>query len=321
MNRIACLGSSHTEGGWLGEHKEFENSWPGQLYQRLNNTDVLNTGEASFSIEFWPTKIYNIINYYNPTHIIVEINMHGKLDVEITRDLTDDSPQNAKNYHPLLTRQNVSSPQGRTNNKYWPNRTSVSTGEAIDYYTLFNKLNQQDLEEYYDGNVPLAISEMYNDLQTKIITDVEKVWVKDKLSDMVASMGDREKDLDLLLNYLYFKAVYETGSDQYMARYFQNIDHMRLICKQNDIKFHCFTVQEKDWLDNQIYLDNYQELWKDMWLFDDINFALKSWVRRKYKEKYPETLGDSIHYYPWVFGEWCDEMLVPWLKEKYGSDF
>ena len=56
-NRIACFGSSHTEGGlgWSRD-KEFINSWPGQLHARLTDTDVLNVGQSSFSIDFWPTK-------------------------------------------------------------------------------------------------------------------------------------------------------------------------------------------------------------------------------------------------------------------------
>ena len=50
MNKIACFGSSHTEGGlgWSND-KEFINSWPGQLHDLLTETDVLNVGQINGS--------------------------------------------------------------------------------------------------------------------------------------------------------------------------------------------------------------------------------------------------------------------------------
>ena len=100
-NRIACFGSSHTEGGlgWA-ESKDFINSWPGQLHSRLKDTDVLNAGQSSFSIDFWPTKLLNVIDYYKPTHVLMEINIKEKLDFEMSADLTGESCSDNKNYHP-----------------------------------------------------------------------------------------------------------------------------------------------------------------------------------------------------------------------------
>ena len=321
--KIVCLGSSHTEGGSsaAGISKDFENSWPGKL-QEQTGYDVLNAGEASYSIDFWPTKLLNIIDYYKPTDLIMEINLPGKLDVEISRDLTEFSPQDDKNYHPLLTRQNVSSKESSGNEygaktKNWPNRTSVSNSEAIDYYTIFNKLNKKDVEKYYSGNFPKAVAGAYNELATGNISEIEKVWVADKLNDIVEAMGNNKKDLELLINYLYFRAVYYANSDQDMANYFQNINHMKMICDVNNIKMYCFTMHKKEWLDNQIYKDNYEKLWKDIWLFDDINFRLKGWVKERFKKEYKDTLCDSIHYYPWVWEIWCKEMLVPWLNTEW----
>ena len=318
MNKIVCLGSSHTEGGWQGKNKEFENSWPGKLQDYLGDSaQVINCGEASFGIDFWPTKVINIINEYKPTHMLIEINRKEKLDVEVTSELTGKSCSNTKDYHPLFTRQNVSSTQGRTNKRYWPNRTSVSNGEAIDYYNTFYKLSKDDIEKYYGGNYPQAIAESFYDIESGVITDAEQSWVKDKLQDMLDAMGGNKKDLELLINYLYFRAVYYDNSDQDISNYLQNINNIRMTCNENNVKLRCFTMHDKTWLDSQIYKDAYKDKFKDIWLFDDVKFELKKWVQQHYGKDYKDTLGDSIHYYPWVFKTWVDEMLGPWLKERF----
>ena len=318
MNKIVCLGSSHTEGGWQGKNKEFENSWPGKLQEYLGETSqVINCGEASFGIEFWPTKVINIINEYKPTHMLIEINRKEKLDVEVTSELTGKSCSDTNDYHPLFSRQNVSSLEGRTNKKYWPNRTSVSNGEAIDYYNTFYQLSKDDIEKYYGGNYPQAIAELYSDVNDGLLTDQEQDWVKGKLQDMLDAMGGNKKDLELLVNYLYFRAVYYDNSDQDISNYLQNINNIRMICNENNIKLRCFTMHEKTWLNSQVYKDAYKDKFKDLWLFDDIKFELKSWVWQRFGRNNKDPLADSIHYYPWVFKTWIEEMLGPWLKERF----
>ena len=316
MHKIVCLGSSHTEGGWQGKNKEFKNSWPGKLQDYFTEAEVINCGEASYGIDFWPTKVINIINEYKPTHMLIEINRKEKLDVEVTSELTGKSATKTKNYHPLFTRQNVSSLQGRTDQRYWPNRTSVSNGEAIDYYNTFNKLSKKDVEDYYGGDYPKAIAESFHDIASGVITDAEQDWVKDKLQDMLNAMGNNKKDLELLINYLYFRAVYYDNSDQDVSNYLQNINNIRMICNDNNVKLRCFTMHDKTWLDNQIYEDAYKDKFKDIWLFDDIKFELKKWVQKRFADDYQNTLADSIHYHPWVFEAWIKEMLGPWLKEN-----
>lgn len=318
MNKIVCLGSSHTEGGWQGKNKEFENSWPGKLQEYLGETaQIINCGEASFGIDFWPTKVINIINEYKPTHMIMEINTKHKIDVEVSSEFTGKSAEKSKNYHPLFTRQNVSSSQGRTDQKYWPNRTSVSGGEAVDYYNTFYNLSKDDVEKYYGGNYPRAIADVYSDINDGLLTDAEKNWVKQKLQEMLDAMGGNQKDLELLVNYLYFRAVYYDDSDQNIANYLQNINNIRMICNENNVKLTCFTMHGKSWVSSQVYKDAYKDKFKDLWLFDDINFQLKGWVWQRFGRNNKDTLGDSIHYYPWVFKTWVDEMLGPWLKERF----
>ena len=325
-HRIACLGSSHTEGGtgWE-EGKEFINSWPGQLYSRLENTDVLNAGQSSFSIDFWPTKIYNVINYYDPTHIICEINIKEKLDFEVSPDLTGQSCLDSPlGYHPLLTRQNVRSP--RTDSSYfptenWPNRSSVSPQEAIEYYNAYYEITKNMDEKHWKDKMPTMINEMYLDAaHSGIITDYERHVVAEKLEDILQSMGNKDGDLEMFLNYLYFRAVYETDSDTNIAYYLQNINAMRMICKENNIKFKAYTMHwQPNVYESVIYKENYEKLLKDIWLFDDVKYNVKWWIKDRFGvDKWREQLCDSIHFKAETYGVWCDEMLIPYLKKEWG---
>ena len=102
-----------------------------------------------------------------------------------------------------------------------PNRTSVSNGEAIDYYNTFYKLSKDDIEKYYGGNYPKQLQNLFMILN-RCYYRCRTIWVKDKLQDMLDAMGGNKKDLELLINYLYFRAVYYDNSDQ---------DIFTIICK------------------------------------------------------------------------------------------
>ena len=319
-NRIACFGSSHTEGGlgWSRD-KEFINSWPGQLHARLTDTDVLNVGQSSFSIDFWPTKLLNVIDYYNPTHVIMEINIKEKLDFEITPDLTDQRCRDSKDYHPLLSRQNVSSPKGRTQQVNWPNRSSVSPQEAVEYYNAFYSITEDQELEHWKGDLPSMIQKMYLDSKGGTITDYERNVVKGKLQEILDSMGDKEGDLEMFLNYLYFRAVYETNSDTNIATYLQNINNMRMICNEHNIKLKAYTMHWQPHVyRSQIYKDNYERILEDIWLFDDVEYSTKQWIQERYGKHWRDQLTDSIHFHPSTYGTWCDEKLIPYLNETWG---
>ena len=321
-NRIACFGSSHTEGGlgWA-ESKDFINSWPGQLHSRLKNTDVLNAGQSSFSIDFWPTKLLNVIDYYNPTHVLMEINIKEKLDFEMSSDITGESCSDNKNYHPLLSRQNVSSPSGRTHQINWPNRSSVAPQEAIEYHHAYYEITKNIDNELWQGNLPSMINEMYLDTEHGIITDYEKSVVAEKLGDILESMGNKDGDLEMFLNYLYFRAVYETDSDTNIAYYLQNINNMRMICAENNIKFKAYTQHwQPNVYESQIYKDNYESLLKDIWLFDDVTYSTKKWIQKRWGKAWRDQLCDSIHFKPETYGVWCEEMLIPYLQKEWGIE-
>lgn len=319
MNRIACFGSSHTEGGlgWA-ESKEFINSWPGQLHDLLEDTDVLNVGQSSFSIDFWPTKLLNVIEYYKPTHVLMEINIKEKIDFEMCSDLTGKKCSDSNNYHPLLSRQNVSNSNGRTNQLYWPHRSSVSPQEAIEYYNAYYKITKSMDESNWQGNLPVMINQLYLDEKDNIITDYEKNVVAEKLKDILEGMGNKDGNLEILLNYLYFRAVYETDSDTNIASYLQNINNMRMICAENNIKFKAYTMHwQPNVYKSQIYKDNYEKLLKDIWLFDDTSYSLKDWIKNRWGKKWKDQLVDSIHFHPNTYRTWCKEMLIPYLKEEW----
>lgn len=318
-NRIACFGSSHTEGGlgWA-ESKDFINSWPGQLHDLLEDTDVLNAGQSSFSIDFWPTKLLNVIEYYKPTHVLMEINIKEKLDFEISPDLTGESCREDKNYHPLLSRQNVSSPSGRTGQVNWPNRSSVSPQEAIEYHNAYYKITRNMDNEHWQNKLPTMINEMYVDSQDGVITDYERSVVAEKLKDILDSMGNKKGDLEVFLNYLYFRAVYETDSDTNIAYYLQNINNMRMICKEHNIEFLAYTMHwQPNVYESQIYKDNYENLLKDIWLFEDPKWYMKGWIKKRFGKLWRDQLVDSIHFHPNTYRTWCEELLIPHLKQKW----
>lgn len=318
-NKIACFGSSHTEGGlgWAND-KEFINSWPGQLHDLLEDTDVLNVGQSSFSIDFWPTKLLNVIRYYQPTHVLMEINIKEKLDFEMSADLTGESCSDSKDYHPLLSRQNVSSPQGRTQQVNWPNRSSVSPQEAIEYHNAYYSITQSMDKEYWQDKLPTMINEMYVDAQGGVITDYERSVVAEKLQDITNSMGNKKDDLELFLNYLYSRAVYETDSDTNIAYYLQNINNMRMICKEHNIKLLAYTMHwQPNVYESQIYEDNYKDLLKDIWMFSDVTWTMKNWIKGRFGDLWRDQLTDSIHFHPSTYRTWCEELLIPYLNKKW----
>ena len=286
-----------------------------QLHDLLEDTDVLMGFKEALILAI---QLLNVIQYYQPTHVLMEINIKEKLDFEMSADLTGVSCSSNKNYHPLLSRQNVSSPDGRTNQLNWPHRSSVSPQEAIEYYNAYYKITQSMDNNYWQNKLPTMINEMYLDAQDGIITDYERSVVAEKLKDIIDSMGGKDGDLEVFLNYLYFRAVYETDSDTNIAYYLQNINNMRMICKEHNIKFLAYTMHwQPNVYESQIYKDNYENLLKDIWLFEDPKWYMKGWIKKRFGKLWRDQLVDSIHFHPNTYRTWCEELLIPHLKQKW----
>ena len=152
MRTILCLGSSHTEGNDApdgDEWKPFDHSWPGQLEAWLQaqgtECQVVNAGEASYSIEQYPLKLQLALQQWPVTDVIIEANTMHKLDVEITDQLHGHRIRGTQ----LEDRFSIATAKGRTTNieNTRPYRTSVSTTEAVDYYTclLYTSPSPRDL--------------------------------------------------------------------------------------------------------------------------------------------------------------------------------
>ena len=105
MNKIVCLGTSHTFGGAEGVPYSFDQGWPGQLssYLQKNNVDnyIFNGGESSFSSFFYPTKILNFYKEYKPDMFVIEVPDTDKVDVEISSHITGTYINKQENYHPI----------------------------------------------------------------------------------------------------------------------------------------------------------------------------------------------------------------------------
>ena len=125
--------------------------------------------------------------------------------------------------------------------------------------------------EHWQNKLPTMINEMYVDPQDGVITDYERSVVAEKLQDIIDSMGNKKGDLEVFLNYL-IRAVYETDSDTNIAYYLQNINNMRMICKEYNIEFLAYTMHwQLTYMRAQTYKDNYEKLLKEIWLFGDPN--------------------------------------------------
>ena len=314
MKKIVCLGSSHTVGGWAGGNDEFEKSWPGILHNYLNanglEADIINGGECGFSVDLYPTKVLNFYNKYKPDLFLIEYNHTGKIDLEIGSDLTGESVADDPDYDPIFSRQRISSENGVIDNECWPNRKTVSNSEAIHYYNAYHKMTKQQIEEMHGENLPPAIVKLFaEESYLGTLSEYEKDNATNKLDTILKSMGPNKKNAEILINHIYYRAVYESGSDAYAASYIQNIWNIVATCRLLGIDVKFFTMHNKIWTDNQVYKDTYQELLKNNWLFDNINFALRPWFKKHYGKEFKKAMGDSIHFYDWAYKAWIDEML------------
>ena len=310
------MGSSHTVGGWEDGNNQFENSWPGILHNYLNSNgleaDVINGGECGFSVDFYPTKVLNFYNKYKPDLFLIEYNHTGKLDIEIGSDLTGENVADDPEYDPIFSRQRVSTSQGEIDEECWPNRKTVSNSEAIYYYNAFHKLTKTQIEEMHGNDLPPAIVKLFaEETYLGTLTQYEKDNATNKLDNILRSMGPNKNNAEILINHIYYRAVYESGSDAYAANYMQNIWNIIATCKLLGIDVKFFTMHSKTWIQNQIFKDTYENLFTDHWLFDDIEFALRIWFKEYYKKDFKTAMGDSIHFYDWAYKAWVDEMLGP----------
>ena len=124
--------------------------------------------------------------------------------------------------------------------------------------------------------------------------------------------------MDILLDYLYFRAVYDSLSDHSIIKYCSQIDHMVEICKRNNINLHLWFMHEaSEWSNHSVYQNTFRDRWQDCWLFDQELYAHKPWLFRNYtEEQMKEWMADSIHFKPPCYKDWINKHLGPWLLSK-----
>lgn len=314
MQTILCLGSSHTEGGHSGDRstKSFENSWPGLLeswlHQQGRDDRVINMGAASYSIENYAYKLLRATEEWNIDHVIVELNTPHKLDIEITPELHDHAlPGTA-----IQDRYTIATREGRTG---WPEdgrkyRSSVSTTEAVDYYhTWFD--NTKPADSY-------TASEMASEMRGGQLSDQERGWVSKKLDGLISCMPGTDRAHEILIDYLYFRAVYESLSDHAIVKYCSQIDHIQEICRNKGIRCTLWLVHDaSEWSGSAVYVNTFRQRWKDLWLFDEELYAFKPWLQMNHSaEQIKLWQADAIHWHSDCWKQWVDKHLGPWLTSK-----
>jgi len=314
MNTILCLGTSHTEGGWQGlrETKTPDQAWPGLLERHLGDQHrVINLGEASYSMEQYAFKLINALNTWpDITHVICELNTIGKLDVEITGDLHHQALTDLADYHPIHSRYTVATQAGRT----WPThsrpyRTSVSSQEAVDLYMAWHQLTEISPEVTVD-----SVTDMVQELRQGIISEQEKQWVNSKLSRITQHMPGTDRAMQILIDYLYFRAVYQDRSDHELIRHLSHMDHLSAVCDQHDIPIWFWQMHDAWWVDHCVYTHTFRDRLAHRWLWQDDQHAVKPWLMQRFSQaERQEFMGDSIHFLPVAWQTWVEERLAPWL--------
>ena len=317
MRTILCLGSSHTEGNDApngDEWKPFDHSWPGQLEAWLQaqgtECQVVNAGEASYSIEQYPLKLQLALQQWPVTDVIIEANTMHKLDVEITDQLHGHRIRGTQ----LEDRFSIATAKGRTTNieNTRPYRTSVSTTEAVDYYTTYYKTARPDQDVD-------TIRRIATEMRDGILNEDVRASVIAKLSTITDHMPGTDRAVQMLIDYLYFRAVYESVSDANIIRYLQNLDHIIEICAGRHINCWIYFQHDTDeWSNSTVFRSLYQPKWRHNWLLDHERFAYKPWLEKTFPpEQVKQWLVDPIHYDMAPYKIWIDQHLGPWLISQW----
>ena len=309
------MGSSHTEGNEnTHKQKPFELSWPGQLHTWLREHDcdcqVINAGEASYSIEQYPLKLQLALRQWPITDVIIEANTMHKLDVEITEQFHGHTITGTQ----LQDRFSIATAEGRTPviEKSRPYRTSVSTTEAVDYYTSYYKT------KHTPHNVD-TIRRIATEMRDGILNDDVRSSVIRKLSTITDHMPGTDRAVQLLIDYLYFRAVYESVSDANIIRYLQTLDHAVEICAARGINCWIYFQHNTDeWSNSTVFTSLFRPKWHSNWLLDTERFAYKPWLERTFTpEQVQAWLVDPIHYDMEPYKIWIDQHVGPWLISQW----
>jgi len=315
MQKIVCLGTSHTYGGANGDAYSFDQGWPGQLSRYLNNLDVenyvYNGGESSFSSFFYPTKILNFYNEYKPDMFIIEVPDTDKVDVEISSHITGTYINKSPDYHPIYSRQRVLTKDWERGKQYgWPNRKSLSKQECVDFYHGAD--TTASVRDFFKGKTTWTVESFYKNIN---LSDHERDNVKKKFDELYKALGNNDEQFKNMLVYCYFYSVFMDMGDVDVSNYLSNLMCIINTLKSLDVEFLLFSHCYKQYLENHIYQDTYEPYLNnsDYWLTDNIKWNFINWAKTKAgsKRAFDEMHSDKIHFKPEVYGTFVDELLGP----------
>jgi len=332
MKKIVCLGTSHTYGGANERNYTFEEGWPGQLSAYLDKQGienyVYNGGESSFSSFFYPTKIINFYNEYKPDMFVIEIPDTDKVDVEVSSAITGHYIQkhggrNKEPYHPIYSRQRVLTKDWERGEQYnWPNRKSISKGEAVDFYHGADTTVK--IKDFFKGETGRAVQEFY---ESSSLGDHERDNVKKKFNELYTALGRNDENFKAMLAYCYFHSVFIDMSDFEISCYLANLMNIINTLKNLNVKFLLHShVNRAHWLDHFIFKETYEPIINkpEYWTNGDMNFYVKKWAQKKAEERNPNDpdaeyklmQSDKVHFHPWVYTMLVDEVFGPQVAER-----
>ena len=334
MKKIVCLGTSHTYGGANERNYTFDEAWPGQLSKYLKNNGVdnyvYNGGESSFSSFFYPTKIINFYNEYKPDMFVIEIPDTDKVDIEISSAITgkyikEHGGRDGKPYHPIYSRQRVLTQDWERGEQYnWPNRKSISKGEAVDFYHGAD--TSVKIREFFKGETGRAVQEFY---ESASLGDHERDNVKSKFDELYTALGRNDENFKAMLAYCYFHSVFIDMSDFEISCYLANVMGIINTLKSLNVKFCLHShVNRQHWLNHFIYKETYEPIISkpEYWIKGKMDWSVKQWATDKCKQKYDNDAdvekewermkSDKVHFHPWVYTMLIDEVFGPEILEK-----
>lgn len=299
MHNIVCLGTMHTYGGSKTQPFEFHQTWPGHLSKYLDNCNVenyiYNAGESGYSIDYYPFKILNFYNEFNPDLFIIELPIMDKIDVELSPAITGVDICKDPAYHPIYSRQRVLTKdwqKGETHS--WPNRISINKHEAIDLF--------------HNGKVDDKLFKLFKGYKTGTLQSVEskdgvgdheKQNVLNKIKKLQPVIGD--DNVRNLITYFYFRSVFMDESDTDFILFLNNILNILNTCLRLNVKILFFNVNKPNFIDHNIYKELYKSLiGNDAFWLENIGWY--------FKKENPESI-DDMYFTPDAWKKFVEQRL------------
>ena len=123
-----------------------------------------------------------------------------------------------------------------------------------------------------------------------------------------------------MLSYLYTKSVLTDGSDTEMTQYLSTILGLINTFKVLGIKFLLYKHTPTWFTHHNVFLETYKPLLDkpEYWLTGNMFFNFRDWTKTKAMENkinWKEMFVDILHFKPYVFEMFVDELMGPAVKK------